>query len=416
MHYCANAPRSARRHLSLTLSAALTMAVVGSGCQTMTTAKTGIDTGLSTAQSTKSTADTTKQLGTDLKGEVDKAMGKKGEGGAAGAGDKEDEDGKRLQAKSSKLNQPVNDELNQTKFDVTDWKAYDLSGIAAGKWVEFVLNWDEPDAEINLDIYDQVGAQVVQSPGRAGVPQKNVPLRVLTPGIYYARLTLQPNYPKKESVYTVVLKTGKNAALAKPTSVSGKKEDPAAAAAAAPGAAGGAPGAPGAPGAGGMPGQPGGMPGQPQMGAYPQMGAMPGGMGGYPQMGMMPGGMPGAMPGGMPGAMPGGAAPAAAGGAAAGGAAAGGDSSAIPEDAIVGRIVQSTVEDSKRILYLDKGSKSKLRVGMKGNILQGKEGGQKLDGGTFTITKVLGDNQAVGSTDYGKSLGSNNRFMILKAK
>lgn len=406
MHYCANARRS--RRLSLSLTAALTLAAVGVGCQTLTTAKTGVDTGLSTAQSTKSTADSTKQLGSDLKGEVDKAMGKKGEGGAAAAGDKEDEDGKRLQAKSSKLNQPVNDELNQSKFDVTDWKAYDLSGISAGKWVEFVLNWDEPDAEINLDIYDQVGAQVVQSPGRAGVPQKNVPLRVLTPGIYYARLTLQSNYPKKESVYTVVLKTGKNAALAKPTSVSGKKEDPAAAAAAAPGAAGGAPGAPGAPGAGGMPGQPGGMPGQPQMGGYPQMGAMPGGMGGYPQMGMMPGGMPGAMPGA------GGAAPAA--GAAGAGGAGGGDSSAIPEDAIVGRIVQSTVEDGKRILYLDKGSKSKLRVGMKGSILQGKEGGQKLDGGTFSVTKVLGDNQAVGSTDYGKSLGSNNRFMILKTK
>ena len=73
-------------------------------------------------------------------------------------------------------------------------------------------------------------------------------------------------------------------------------------------------------------------------------------------------------------------------------------------------------EDGKRILYLDKGSKSKLRVGMQGSILQGKEGGTKLDGGSFTITKVLGDNQAVGSTDYGKSLGGNNRFLILKAK
>jgi len=150
------------------------------------------------------------------------------------------------------------------------------------------------------------------------------------------------------------------------------------------------------------------------------MGAMPGMMpgGGYPQMGAMPGMMPGGgMPGGgMPGGgMPGGAA-AAQGGGASGNAGGGGDSSAIPENAIIGRIVQSTVEDGKRILYLDKGSKAKLRVGMQGNILQGKEGGQKLEGGTFSITKVLGDSQAVGSTDYGKSLGSNNRFMILKAK
>lgn len=159
-----------------------------------------------------------------------------------------------------------------------------------------------------------------------------------------------------------------------------------------------------------------GAPGMP--GGYPPMGAMPG-MGGYPQMGGMPGmGMPG---GGMPGGgMAAGGAVAqgggAGGGAGGGGGGGGGDSSAIPEGAIVGRVVQSTVEDGKRILYLDKGSKSKLRVGMQGSILQGKEGGTKLDGGSFTITKVLGDNQAVGSTDYGKSLGGNNRFLILKAK
>ena len=182
MHYCANAPRSHRRRHPVLLAGVLSLATAISGCQTLTTAKTGLDTGVSTAQSTKSTADTTKQLGTDVKGEFDKATGKKVDG-PAGSGEKqEDEDGKRLQAKSSKLNQPVNDELNQSKFDLTDWKAYDLSGIAAGKWVEFVLNWDEPDAEINLDIYDQVGAQVGQSPGRAGIPQKNVPLRVVTPG------------------------------------------------------------------------------------------------------------------------------------------------------------------------------------------------------------------------------------------
>jgi hypothetical protein len=148
------------------------------------------------------------------------------------------------------------------------------------------------------------------------------------------------------------------------------------------------------------------------------MGAMPG-MGGYPQMGGMPGmGMPGGecpVVGWRPVVQRPRVAQRVAeqGGGSGGG---GGDSSAIPEGAIVGRVVQSTVEDGKRILYLDKGSKSKLRVGMQGSILQGKEGGTKLDGGSFTITKVLGDNQAVGSTDYGKSLGGNNRFLILKAK
>lgn len=89
----------------------------------------------------------------------------------------------------------------------------------------------------------------------------------------------------------------------------------------------------------------------------------------------------------------------------------------IPEGAITGKIVSSfRGDDGTTTLYLNQGSEAKLRVNMTGNILEGSEGGKKLDGGSFTITKVLGDNQSVAASKYGKSLGKNNRFMIIKPK
>ena len=67
-------------------------------------------------------------------------------------------------------------------------------------------------------------------------------------------------------------------------------------------------------------------------------------------------------------------------------------------------------------LYLNQGSKAKLRVGTTCNILEGADGGTKLDGGSITVTKVLGDSQAVATTNYSKPLGKNNRFMCVKSK
>ena len=53
---------------------------------------------------------------------------------------------------------------------------------------------------------------------------------------------------------------------------------------------------------------------------------------------------------------------------------------------------------------------------MTGFILVGGEGGEKLEGGTFTITKVTGDAQSVATTKLSKPLGKNNRFYIAKDK
>lgn len=73
-------------------------------------------------------------------------------------------------------------------------------------------------------------------------------------------------------------------------------------------------------------------------------------------------------------------------------------------------------DDGRMTMYLNQGTKAKLRIGMTGSILSGSEGGTTLDGATFQVTKVLGENQAVATSNYGKSLGKNNRFMIAKPK
>jgi len=83
----------------------------------------------------------------------------------------------------------------------------------------------------------------------------------------------------------------------------------------------------------------------------------------------------------------------------------------------VGKIVNSfRGDDGKLVLYLNQGSKAKIRVGATGKILVGSDGGEILEGGTFTITKVIDENKAVGTSDFGRSLGRNNRFMISKPK
>jgi hypothetical protein len=67
--------------------------------------------------------------------------------------------------------------------------------------------------------------------------------------------------------------------------------------------------------------------------------------------------------------------------------------------------------DGKVIVHLDKGSEAKLKAGMKGFILQGREGDTILEGGEFTITEVLDDDHCVAKTSL-RRIGKNNRCVI----
>lgn len=385
------------------LVAVTAFAVGAAGCSTLQGAQSGVNTANSTVSGTKQTADTTKQVGTDIKGGVDGLLGNKKDP-VTGKDLPEDDDGKRIHAKRTELNTPINDELSIGKNDLMDWKQFDLSRIPKGTWVKFLLNWDERETEINLDVYNQIGALVVQSPGRSGTAQKEVPVKVEMPGVYYARLTVLSTYPQKESVYTVVLNAG--GPFKAPKNERGKDKDKDKDAGAAPAGAPGAPapGAPGAPGGPPMAGAPGGYPPPgafPGAGGYPPPGAFPGAGGGYPP----PGAFPGA--GGMP---PGGGATQAP-------PAPAKSEGDLPANAIVGKVVNSFRDsDGKLVVYLNKGSKDKLRVGMTVDVLEGSDGGTKLSGASFTITKVISDNQAVASSSYAKTLGKNNRFMVAKSK
>ncbi len=362
------------------------------GCDALTAAKGSVDTTKTTLDSAKTSTDQTKQQVADEKKKA--KDGKDAGGGAAGGEKKEDDDDTRIKARQTDLDTPVNDELNVAKGDMVDWKRYDLTKVKAHNWVIFELNWDEPSTEIDLDVYDQIGAQVVQSPGRSGVPAKVIPLRVDTPGVYYARIKAVG--PKDASVYTVVLRSRRGGALRKPTGGAAPPA-PAAPAAAPPGAVPPAAVPPGTAPPGAVP-----------PGTAPPVAAPPG----YP-----PPGPPGTVPPGYPPAAPGypppgpQVAPVAP-------VAAGPVVVAIPEGATVGKIVQSfRGDDGKTTLYLNfKGSASKLRVGMNGTILDGPDGGKALEGGQFQIVKVIGDGQAVATSNYDKSLGKNNRFMVTKQR
>lgn len=117
---------------------------------------------------------------------------------------KEDTDGKRLQAKEARINQPINDEINVSGNDAKDWKSYDLSRVPKGQSVTFELTWDESTVDLNLDVYDAVGRQVATSPENSGVAQKKLSFKVDFPERYYA--CIYATGKRDATVYTVLLR------------------------------------------------------------------------------------------------------------------------------------------------------------------------------------------------------------------
>lgn len=108
--------------------------------------------------------------------------------------------------------------------------------------------------------------------------------------------------------------------------------------------------------------------------------------------------------------------------AAAGGAepAAGGPPAAAPAPTpfamdpskLVGGIAAAYREGSGLVIYLDKGSKAGVRVGMTGNVLDGAEGDKLVDGATIVIKEIIDSEKAVAHSSFTKSLGKNNRFVL----
>ncbi|HEY2744856.1 MAG TPA: hypothetical protein VGL86_09550 [Polyangia bacterium] len=80
---------------------------------------------------------------------------------------------------------------------------------------------------------------------------------------------------------------------------------------------------------------------------------------------------------------------------------------------VYGTIVSLVHDSGVYTLYLDKGSDAQLHSGMMGTILDGPEGDKPLDGGSFSITQVLGGSKSVAkSTTLQKPIGKNKRVVV----
>jgi hypothetical protein len=80
---------------------------------------------------------------------------------------------------------------------------------------------------------------------------------------------------------------------------------------------------------------------------------------------------------------------------------------------VYGSIVSMVREGSTVTLYLDKGSADQLRSGMMGMILDGPDGDKPLEGGSFSISQVIGGSKSIAkSTTLQKPLGKNKRIVV----
>ena len=104
-----------------------------------------------------------------------------------------------LKIEVNKVSPP--DDVNFDKQDMTDWKAVDLTGRPAQLTV--FLRWDNVNSDINVDVFDAVGNQLISSPGPApGTTEKKVAVDIVqVPATYYIRVTAPKT--KDGSVYTV---------------------------------------------------------------------------------------------------------------------------------------------------------------------------------------------------------------------
>jgi hypothetical protein len=98
-----------------------------------------------------------------------------------------DPDATRIGSTEAKANDAVLDELSTTKGDLVDWKRIRLDGKAGD--AVFQVNWDEPAADVGIELFDEEGTALAPSPKRIALDtQKRIAMRV-EPGVYFVRLT-----------------------------------------------------------------------------------------------------------------------------------------------------------------------------------------------------------------------------------
>ena len=79
---------------------------------------------------------------------------------------------------------------------------------------------------------------------------------------------------------------------------------------------------------------------------------------------------------------------------------------------LLGTLLSAYREGSNWVLYLDKGSAARVRIGMTGNLLEGTDGDKLVDGASFSVTQVVDDKKSIAQSSYGKPLGKNKRIVL----
>ena len=80
---------------------------------------------------------------------------------------------------------------------------------------------------------------------------------------------------------------------------------------------------------------------------------------------------------------------------------------------VYGTVVSIVRQGSTVTLYLDKGAADQLRPGMMGTILEGPDGDKPLEGGSFSISQVLGGSKSIAkTTTLQQSPGKNKRIVV----
>lgn len=99
-------------------------------------------------------------------------------------------DQKRSTAQKLDVNKPHTDEVNYQQQDRTDWYEVELKGKPQQPVLTTIINWDNPNSDVNVDVFDAFGAQIAASPVRGkGEKQKTLYVPIPQPGTYYIRVT-----------------------------------------------------------------------------------------------------------------------------------------------------------------------------------------------------------------------------------
>jgi hypothetical protein len=112
-------------------------------------------------------------------------------------------DAKRSQARAIPVNTAITDEVSYLGQDRTDW--YQVTLFGKSGVMKTVLHWDSETSDVMIDVYDEVGRNISNSPVRDGkAKEKQLLTQIDKPGVYYVRVTAPSR--ADATVYTMEVK------------------------------------------------------------------------------------------------------------------------------------------------------------------------------------------------------------------